>query len=188
MAPKTPTPIPAPTSLTSALAKALELVSAAVDDAAARVVCGPDNPAIRRHSTQVTAFSINFSELGKCQTSARKPGQPCKPGTGNWDPFFYDWKAQYRYAQELLEGRKFGALRSLLTSEGYRDPSRGFCVFAPEVIAHIKAITGDLQEAISLADAKNASTGADINADINTNTDAVPIPGARRSGAGRQPR
>jgi predicted transposase YbfD/YdcC len=75
-------------------------------------------------------------------------------GKGQWDVFYHDWKAQYRYVRELLTKRKFAALRTLLREEMYSDPSHGRRSLAPEVIAKIKDITGDLLTAV---DATNAS-------------------------------
>lgn len=176
--PNTPASGPESASLSEHLTRALSLIDAAVADAAARVVAGPDNPAIRRLSgsnegagegagtgpgnTGVIAFAINFSEIGRRGLSS----------SGSWDPFSHDWLAQYRYARELLEKRRFAALRDLLSGGGYRDPSHGMRVFAVEVIEHIKGITGDLRQAVALTDAVRMSSPAE--------SAAAPSPASRR--------
>lgn len=171
-----PTPGQESASLSEHLTRALKLIDAAVADAAARVVAGPDNPAIRRlggasegtgegagtGNTGVIAFAINFSEIGRRGLSS----------SGSWDPFSHDWLAQYRYARELLEKRRFAALRDLLSGGGYRDPSHGMRVFAAEVIEHIKGITGDLRQAVALTDAVRMSSPAE--------SAAAPSPASRR--------
>lgn len=132
------------TSLSERLAHALALIDEAIADAAGKLGTGPDNPAIRRiggADKKLVAFGINFSELGRAGRA------------GSWDPFTHDFLAQYRYARELVEKRKFSALRDLLAGHTYRDLSHGLRTFAPEVIEHVKAITGDLSAAVALTDA-----------------------------------
>jgi hypothetical protein len=140
-------------NLSERLADALRLVDEAIASASQQLANGPDNPRIQRLSGSVSAFTVKLSDL---TTRARMPGER---GTGSvnrssWSVFDHDWLAQYRYARELLEARRFAALRELLAGGGYRDSSHGWRAFAPEVIEHVKAITGDLQTAVSLTDAK----------------------------------
>lgn len=140
-------------NLTDRLADALRLVDEAITSASEQLADGPDNPRVKRLPGSVSAFEIKLSDL---TSRARMPGER---GTGpvhraSWSVFDHDWLAQYRYARELLEARRFAALRELLAGGGYRDTSHGWRAFAPEVIGHIKAITGDLQDAVSLTDAK----------------------------------
>lgn len=135
-------------SLTDHLYRALALIDVAVSEAAAKVSAGPDNPAVHRirGAGNIIAFTINFSDIGR------------RKGSASWDPFSHDWLAQYRYAKELIEKRKFSVLRDLLAGGTYRDPSHGIRVFAPEVIEHVKAITGDLRAAVALTDASRMAT------------------------------
>lgn len=140
-------------TLTARLADALRLVDEAIAEASEQLANGPDNPRVQRFSGSVSAFTVKLSDL---TTRARMPGER---GTGpvhrtSWSVFDHDWLAQYRYARELLESRRFAALRDLLAGGGYRDASHGWRAFAPEVIEHIKAVTGDLRAAVSLTDAK----------------------------------
>lgn len=140
-------------NLTERLANALRLVDEAITKASVQLAEGPDNPRVQRFSGSASAFTVKLSDL---TTRARMPGER---GTGSvhrssWSVFDHDWLAQYRYARELLEARRFAALRELLAGGGYRDSSHGWRAFAPEVIEHIKAITGDLQDAVSLTDAR----------------------------------
>jgi len=140
-------------NLTERLADALRLVDEAITKASEQLAAGPDSPRVQRLSGSVSAFAVRLSDL---TTRARMPGER---GTGpvqrtSWSAFDHDWLAQYRHARELLEARRFAALRQLLAGGGYRDTSHGWRTFAPEVIGHIKAITGDLQDAVSLTDAK----------------------------------
>lgn len=138
-------------SLSERLAYALALIDEAIADAASKLGTGPDNPAIRRiggADKKLIAFNVNSSELGRAGR------------TGSWDPFSHDWLAQYRYARELVEKRKFSALRDLLSGHTYRDLSHGLRTFAPQVIEHVKAITGDLQAAVALTDANRLTAKA----------------------------
>jgi hypothetical protein len=132
-------------NLSTRLAHALALIDEAIVDASSKLGSGPDNPAIKRHSDVpgLNAFSIRLSDIMKGGRST----------SGKLDPFTHDWLAQYRYARELVEKRKFAALRDLLAGQTYRDLSHGLRTFAPEVIEHIKAITGDLRAAVELTDA-----------------------------------
>lgn len=126
-------------NLTARLAEALRLVDEAVTDAIKKVEGLPDNPRINRISER--SFSIRFSDLGK-----------------SLSVFDHDWLAQYRYVQELLQKRKFWALKELLSNGSYRDGSHGLRCFAPEVIENLKRITGDLLAAEKLTDARNLPT------------------------------
>lgn len=122
--------------LSDRVREVLDLLDAAIADACKQLEAQPDNPLIRRFGAgRVVAFAINFSDLG---ISGRN-------GT-SWSVFEHDHLAQYRYARELLESRRFSALRDLLASRSYHDRSNGVKAFAPEVIDRIKAITGDLAD------------------------------------------
>lgn len=129
------------TNLSDSLARALQLIDAAVIDASRKVATGPDNPAVRRLDGNVNAFIIQSSEFGKVRLSPDG-----KKHTGaSWLPFDHDWLSQYRYARDLLVSRRFAVLRELLTGASYLDPACGRRSFAPKVIEHIQAITGDLR-------------------------------------------
>lgn len=143
-------------TLSERLAAALALIDEAIVDASARLKGQPDNPRIKRIGDPekgASAFCINFSDVLQ---------------RGNqWDVFTHDWLAQYRYARELIETRRFGALAELLSTGSYRDRSHGRRSFAPEVIERVKAITGDLllvvslSNAVGLARASKAVEGSD---------------------------
>lgn len=124
-------------NITERLHVALRELEAAIEEAGDQLKQQPDNPAIKRiGDSRIRAFVIQSSTL------FRSPYP--------WDPFFHDWKAQYEYAYELLKKRRFAALRDLLQAQTYLDPSHGRRSFAPEVIEHVKAITGDLLNADDL--------------------------------------
>ncbi len=143
-------------NLTERLAEALRLVDLAIQDASQQLQSQPDNPAIHRVSDRVSAFVLPLSEMTMRTRRAGEVGGP--PGSRgprtSWSPFDHDWLAQVRYARELLELRRFSALRALLSGGGYRDPSHGFRTFAPEVIENISRITGDLRAAVEMTDSR----------------------------------
>lgn len=119
-------------TLSDRLRETLRLLDEAIADAAKRLEDMPDNPRIRRHGGGIS-FSIPFSELNVA-------------GRGHsWSVFEHDHLAQYKYARGLIENRRFAALRTLLSSQSYYDPSAGVRGFATEVIENITAITGDLR-------------------------------------------
>ena len=133
-----PTTPPEPTThkpkLAELLIQALALFEGAIEEARVELVKQGDNPKIdRRFPNAPNVFVISSSVLGANQ---------------KWDPFAHDWVAQYRYAADLLQTRRFAALEKLLEGSGYRDASHGMRTFAPEVIERIKAITGDLRLAV----------------------------------------
>lgn len=142
-------------TLTARLSEALRLVDEAIVDASSRLGQQPDNPAIQRVGGSSGAFVIKLSDMTTTKSLLGKPGEEPKRITRtSWSVFDHDWLAQYRYARELLESRRFSALRELLSNGSYRDPSHGMRFFAPEVIDNIKRITGDLRDAVSLTDAR----------------------------------
>lgn len=114
--------------LTVRLRAALLLLNEAIEGARDRIVeGGPDNPAVQRLGG--SAMAVPMSELTRMRS---------------WDAFAHDWQAQYKCAAELLERRRFVALRELIETGRFRDGSEGVRRFAPEVIDHIRRIVGDL--------------------------------------------
>lgn len=124
--------------LSERLAEAVRLVREACVQCAAEIVKLPDNPNVQRLPGSGQAMVISSAIVFK---------------RDRWDSFFHDWPAQYNYVAELLQRRRFSALRDLLAGHGYRDPSHGLRSFAPEVIERVKAITGDLSLAFDELDA-----------------------------------
>lgn len=116
-------------SLTSRLAEALLLVDTVIAETVTQLAEMPDNPKITRVGTDVRAFRISSADVF---------------ASNKWDPFFHDGLLQYGYAKELMESRRFAALRILLQAQTHLDPSHGRRTFAPEVIARLKEVTGDL--------------------------------------------
>jgi hypothetical protein len=123
-------------TLTELLDEALKRIDDAIADVSGQLDTQPDNPKIKRASGSVSAFVISSKDIGD-----------------RWDPFYHDWKSQYAYVRELLEKRRFSALRTLLQAQMYRDPSHGTRTLAPEVIENVKGLTGDLLVAASKLDA-----------------------------------
>lgn len=110
-------------NLADAIKAAQDLLDQAIAEAGEKVEAGQDNPAIKRNEGG-KSFVISSSAMF---------------GSDNWSAFFHDWKAQYRFVKELLEAKRFTDLQKML--DGKTVDQRKL---APQVIEHVKTITGKL--------------------------------------------
>jgi hypothetical protein len=111
-------------NLSTRVIEAMRLIDEAIANSAQQLDQAPDNPAIKRVPGPTRGFVMSSSAMF---------------ASDNWTAFFHDWKAQYEFAKELLEKRRFSVLRKLLDGKSFEDRT-----FAPAVIEKITVITGDL--------------------------------------------
>lgn len=113
-------------TLTEQITDIREKLNVAAKEAAEKIKAGQDNPKINRLSPN--AFTMSSSQLGASM---------------NWSPFFHNWKDQYSFVAELINDGKFHDVKTILTNGKIKTPWDNR-TFAPEVIAHISTIVGDL--------------------------------------------
>lgn len=130
-----------PFSFADRLRAARALIDEAVADAVKSVKEGPVNPLIKRVKTDGPevrkasgAFIVSASTLF---------------AANNWSVFFHDWEAQYSHVADLLDKGRFSSVRKILADGKYLETfGRSATVFAPEVVARLKTILGDLASVI----------------------------------------
>jgi hypothetical protein len=117
-------------TLSDRLQEALRLIRAAVVEAAADVRQGPQNPKIGTSSQSPRAFVLDSREIFR---------------TGVWTPEYHDWGWQYQRAAEMLEKQQFSKIKDLLR-QGHLYSGHARISFAPEVVARLRSIVGDLPD------------------------------------------
>lgn len=116
-------------NLTDQVANIRLQLQEAADAASQKINAGPDNPSIDRVSKK--CFTISSSKLGSSL---------------NLSPFFHDWRAQYEFIGDLVERGNFHDVSKIIENGSFRasGETRSSYTFAPEVVAHVKTIVGDL--------------------------------------------
>jgi len=103
-----------------------------------------DNPGIQRFPGAVNGYVTSLSTLKSAKNAKPPSGGPSSASTFRMDPFFHDWRAQYTMVKELVESRRFGAVKDLLEGKKIEHEARGRVDLAPEVIENLSNVIGNL--------------------------------------------
>lgn len=129
-------PLPsAPTSLSSAMEHALDLVRKALQASSSQLdemASNPDrqNPAVRMLGTSPRAFVM--------KRSAMDPG--------SWSPFAQDWGIQFHLLARLVRDQHLAKVRTLLEGGAVDDKEHGRVRLSPEVVSACLPLIGNLPQ------------------------------------------
>lgn len=136
--------------LAEQIRQALELVRKAGENACAQLQAQQDNPAVTRLGPAGGAFVVRFSQLGRPLKSNGMPGP------ANWSTFMQDWRGQYDLVADLIRSSRLHAVAAILRTGRHSEPG-ATSHFAPQVVARLREILGDLEPVLAADESLRAA-------------------------------